>query len=193
MKNTTNKRILYAIAAIIVVLIASVVWFASIAPHKQKMKTAVIQETPTSNSANNTITTYHADSYTISYPKDWNQNGQKLTNNEGTVVHIQPATDSGTSSNITIEVLNAQLTSIDTITRVFRTLGYTQTTNNVGGNPAQKYIGTLPTQNGNLHTIAYVFQQNEKIYYLKLEYLQPSNNEQLEIQFDQIVSSFVLH
>ena len=98
----------------------------------------------------------------------------------------------GQYAKISIEVLKTQTTSISTITHIFTTLHYTQTRSAVGGVDALKYAAVIPTQNGNLHSIAYVFQQNEKIYSLKLEYIQADTNTQIEGQFYQLLNSFSL-
>jgi hypothetical protein len=186
----TNKKILITIGIIVIVLLITIV---AISDNKKQVQKS---ETVKTQSANNittgsTYTTYHSNSYNVSYPNGWNQKEQKLNNNEGTVLNIQPSSDSNAYSNITVEVLNSQKTSIDTITNAFNALGYTETTSNVSDLVAKKYIGVVPTQNGNLHTTAYIFQNNQKIYYLKLEYIQSSVNEEIENEFNQVVTSFV--
>lgn len=195
MKNTTNKKILLIVCIIVLLLIpVLILLFSNLHP---KQKPTVITESPENTHAKgatgNTLTTYHGSSYTLSYPNGWNQTVKELSNNDGTVLDIQPSgTNSDSYATVTIEVLREQGTSIGTLTHIFTILHYAETNTTVAGVTALKYTAVLSTQNGDLHSTAYIFQQNEKIYSLKLEYIQPTVNEELENQFNQLVSTFSL-
>src|SRR6185437_5196838 len=182
MKSTANKKILISAGIIVIILIALLILFLS-SRHSQS------PQQPQTNT--NTYSTYHNDSYTLSYPDTWTKTEKTLSNNEGNVVTFLPQMpNSGHYATISIEVLNGQLTSIDSMAHLFKALNYTQTTNTVAGLTAEKYIAVLPSPDGDLHSIVYLFQQDEKIYSLKLEYVQNDANLQLEGQFYQIINSF---
>lgn len=196
MKNLENKKILL----IVVVAILLVIFVAVVSGSSNIYKTQQInppQQTSKNNNINTTstgtTTIYHGDTYAFSYPNGWNRNQRQLDNNAGILFHIKPSTqNSGDFTDISIEIFNAQVTPITNVTNVFKLANYTQTTSQVAGVTAQKYAGVIQAPTGNLHTIAYVFEKDNKIYFLKLEYTRPSIDESLEDQFAQIVSSFSL-
>lgn len=191
MKGTANKRIIIIICIIILILIPALIWLLNKPSHIQEPTT--LTENPENTNAKittvNTLTAYHNNTYTFSYPSGWRQ----LNNNSDTLLRIQPSgTNADSYSTVTIEVLNAQTSSITALTSILRTLKYTETNSEVAGLAAQRYTAVLPAKNGNLHSTIYIFQKNEKIYSLKLEYIQSTSNYQLENQFDQLVNSFSL-
>lgn len=194
MNGVVNKKVLIILSLIIILLIIPAIFFGLKSSHSTQLtqNNAITTENANSNAApTNSLVTFHNASYTLSYPNNWSKNEKELSNNEGTVVIFQPQTvNSGHYATINVEVVNAQDTSIGTLTHLFDILHYTKTNTTVAGITAMKYTAVLPTQKGDLHSIAYIFQQNEKIYTLKLEYIQSNINEQLEGQFYQLLNSF---
>ena len=195
MEGIVDKKILLIVCIIILILIPILILLSGNPRSTQKQ--IVITESPKNTNAKattgNTLTAYHGNSYTLSYPNGWNKTVKELSNSSGTVLDLQPSgINSDSYSTITVEVLNAQTTSINTLTRIFTLLHYTETNTAIAGVTALKYTAVLPTQNGDLHSMAYIFQHNEKIYTVKLEYIQTNTNEQLEDQFSQLLNSFSL-
>ncbi|HSX09805.1 MAG TPA: PsbP-related protein [Candidatus Saccharimonadales bacterium] len=187
MKGTPDKKIIIIICAVIVVLLGVIFFLKSSQSTQQPQKDASSDTTSTK-----TATTYHTNSYSLSYPHTWTKSEKQLTDDQGTVMTLLPQKEnSGQFSTITIEVLNSELTTIESVSNLFEALNYAKTTTTVAGISAEKYTAVLPTQDGSLHSIAYVFQQNEKIYSLKLEYINSNTNVQLEGKFYQLVSSFL--
>ena len=189
-----TKKTLSIVCVVILVLLATFIGFRNNNHQAKQSTTSAITENTTKTVAHeNTPISYNGGTYTFSYPSSWTKSEKELNSNEGTVLTIQPSdAPSGEFTNISVEVLNGQTTSVETLTNVFRNLHYHETTSTVNGITAQNYSATLQSPNGLLHSIAYIFKQNNKIYFLKLEYIQPSANEQLEDQFNQIVNSFTL-
>lgn len=194
MKGVVNKKILIIICVAVIIIVAILISFLP-SRNPQSTKPSQTNTIVNPNSAStNTHITYNNDSYTLSYPNTWNKTEKELSNNEGNVVIFQPqAANLEQYTTISVEVLNTQTTSIDTLTHLFTILHYTETNSIVAGVAALKYTAVLPTQNGDLHSMAYIFQRNGKIYTVKLEYIQQNTNEQLEGQFYQLVSSFSPH
>lgn len=195
MRIKLNKKPIFFTGIILVILLLIPVLLSKESNSPQN--TSVITLPPTSPTTSTTVTpttnpltTYQGDSYTVMYPTGWTQNESELSNNNGTNLILQPpGTNSGNYSTITVEVLNSQNASINTLTRIFTMLHYTQTYTTIAGITAMEFTGVIPTQNGDLHSTAYIFEKNNKIYSVKLEYIQTDVNEQLEIQFNQLLGS----
>jgi hypothetical protein len=193
MRGTITQKQLLIIAIIFLILIPFIVLFKS---NTQQSPAAITQNsTPTETPATqaNVLTSLQGNSYKVSYPNGWTSTTRQLSNNTGNIVILHPEmSNSYNLYTITIEELNSQIIPISTLTTTFAGLHYTDTPTVVAGITAQKYSAILQTPNGNLHSIAYVFENNEKIYYLKLEYIQPIVNEELETQFNQLINSFTI-
>lgn len=192
MKGTVNKKLLLLISIIPIIFL--IIILSDVSTAKQKIisttSSKISNKVSPNNSLENSLKRYDGNSYTFFYPKYWIQNTQKQNNSTETI--FQPSSNPNEKSYISIEILNAQHTSIDYITNIFKALHYLETPSEVNGIKAKKYSAILQVTNGKLHSIAYVFQKNQKVYFFKLEYIQPYVNLQLETQFNQVVNSFKL-
>ena len=187
MKGALDKKIIILICAVVVILLGVILFLKSSQSPQQPQR-----DTSSNTTSAKTKTTFHNASYTLSYPTSWTTNEKQLDNDQGDIVTFLPRVENSEQyETISIEVLNAQITSIESVQNLFKALNYTKTTTTVDGITADKYSAVLPTQDGSLHSIVYVFQQNEKIYSLKLEYISSNTNVQLEGKFYQLVSSFL--
>lgn len=142
----------------------------------------------------NNFSSYQTKTYTFYYPKNWTVTKSAMTNVNGTAYFLQPSvTNLQKSTHAFVEVAPANPSSINDMTDAFTTFKYTETDTAVNGIKAQKYTNVVPSSEGVLHSIAYVFISKNNIYLIKLGYKQNTTDSQLEDEFRQIVNTFAVN
>ncbi|HSX09264.1 MAG TPA: hypothetical protein VLF93_03865, partial [Candidatus Saccharimonadales bacterium] len=131
--------------------------------------------------------------YTFSYPTGWKESESGVPEGSGQVVYLQPPTaNPSIKPHVLIKVTPATAKAVAANNEVYVILKYKKTEEEVNGTPAQKYSNVLQSEHGPLHSIAYVFQKNGNLYLVELGYTQTAADPQLENEFNQLVTSFVI-
>ncbi len=137
------------------------------------------------------LTSYQGNSYTFYYPKGWTRSQSEMSDINGTEFFLQPpAAAPPKTPHVIIEVAPATLTAVSDITDPFTIFKYAKTNTVVNGVTAQKFTTIVPSSEGVLHSIAYIFEANGKIYLIALGYKQEATDTELENEFLQIVTDF---
>jgi len=145
-------------------------------------------------SKNFDLNSYHGTSYTFYYPKSWTITKSGMQIIKGTAFYLAPPHSGPPKTpHVYIEVAPANPTSISDMTDAFIVFKYTKTTTMVDGVDAQRYSTIVPSSEGVLHSIAYIFVVKGNIYLIKLGYKQQATDSQLENEFVQIVTTFAAH
>lgn len=143
---------------------------------------------------NDNFSSYQTKAYTFYYPKNWTVTKSAMTNINGTAYFLQPSvTNIQKSTHVFVEVAPANPSSINDMTNAFTTFKYTEADTTVNGIKAQKYTNVVPSSEGVLHSIAYVFISKNNIYLIKLGYKQNITDSQLEDEFTQIVNTVAVN
>ncbi|MGH7203638.1 MAG: hypothetical protein ACREHC_04310 [Candidatus Levyibacteriota bacterium] len=193
----------YVIAAVCLVFVIGILGFmvemkAESTKPEARINANTVNNKPFPSSKNvdlNTYTSYEdTNGDTLYYPKTWTENKSEMSNKKGTIFLLQPGNPSPqTNPHITVEVVDANLSSIGDLTSEFGIFGYKKTKQIISGNTATKYQRPLPTPQGTLHSTAYIYEKNGTIYLFKLGYKQDAIDQQLEDEFTQIATNFSAH
>jgi len=117
-----------------------------------------------------------------------------MQNVKGTAFFLAPLNSGPPKTpHVYVEVAPANPTSIKDMTDTYSIFKYTKTDAVVDGVSAQKYTTIVPSSEGVLHSIAYVFVAKGNIYLIQLGYKQQATDTQLENEFSQIVTTFSAH
>ena len=192
--NIPSNKKLILISIFILILLATVYGFYEKTNQKHIVNSLTKTDSNTETTVPATVSSYHENSYTISYPNGWNQSKHDLTDKSGTILVLQPSNvNPQVYPYVTIETADAKLLPLSTMTQGFTVFDYMKTNTTVAGVTAQKYSTVIVTNEGTLHSIAYVFTSNGKNYMIKLGYKQNATDQELESQFMQIVDNFKLN
>lgn len=182
-----NRRAIIIVCVLIVIGIPLIVGFGSNHPSKN-IATAL-----SGKATKEGLTAYQENEYTFYYPKEWQPQAAPRADGTGTEVYIAPQPeDTTTMKHVTIDVLDANKTTLSATRHPYVSYNYPEEDTTVAGIPAKKYAKVDPTSEGTYHTIVYIFQKGETVYLLKLGYKQDPIDAQLENQFTQMVSVFTL-
>lgn len=168
-----TNRIIIGVFVLILLLIPLILWFLG------------------HNNKSSNLVSYSGNTYTFYYPKGWTTIESAMQNVNGTAFLLQPPNpDPSKTPHVYVEIAPANTNSIRDMTDAFHVFKYTETNTVVDGVNAQKYFEIVPSSEGVLHSIAYVFIVKGNIYLIKLGYKQQEVDSQLESQFTQIVTTF---
>ncbi|MGI8419176.1 MAG: hypothetical protein ACR2LN_00870 [Candidatus Levyibacteriota bacterium] len=194
----------YTIAAVCLVIVIGILGFVvemkgeSTTKPETRINTNVANNKPSPSSKPVDLNKYASYENTngdiLYYPKSWTENKSEMSNHKGTIFLLQPENPSSqTNPHITVEVVDANLSSIGDLTSEFGIFGYKKTKEIIGGNTATKYQRPIPTPQGTLHSTAYIYEKSGTIYLFKLGYKQDIVDQQLEDEFTQIATNFSAH
>lgn len=136
---------------------------------------------------------YKNDDYSLDYPDSWTINLRQLNDMNGSLMVLQPKISKiGTNPHIAVQVTDAGPSSIASMEAGFAVLKYKKESAIVSGTSADQFTGTLPSPQGLLHNIAFIFESKNRLFLIKLSYTQHQQDPQLEEQFKRIASTFTL-
>ncbi|HSX09719.1 MAG TPA: hypothetical protein VLF93_06190 [Candidatus Saccharimonadales bacterium] len=184
-KGFSRTKVLISVCGLLIIVLPIISWGLnaknSAKPNKQQIPNNTIKP------ATSAIQT---SSYTIYYPTAWTL--QKFPHE---IYLLQPKNvQNSTNSHIVIQVADEKQITMAQITAGYTVFKYKKSTLRMkSGITMDRYSLVYPSTEGYLHSIAYVYESNGKIYNFKLSYTGQAGNPQLEGSFVELVNAFKLN
>lgn len=133
---------------------------------------------------------YQNSLYSLKYPQEW----KEVENYpDGTYLVLQPNIfKSGESGHVAVEINDANRVSVASMSAGFTSLGFKNDTILVSGVQAQKFSGRIILPGKIIYDNAYIFGHNGKVYFIKLSYIKPTVDRDLEKEFSDVVKTLIL-
>lgn len=132
--------------------------------------------------------TFSSPSISITFPPNWVSQLSNIPGGGSSFIIKSNDPVFPPDTNIEVQIFSNKDTSMDKLTPVFQSLGYSQKDTKVNNVPARVFQGTLGASVP-LQEKVIIFDKNAKVYKIQLGYRNNARNFQLEDILDKVVGS----